>query len=76
MAKLQSYRNSAWLTVACQDVSASGASVALESAETSRDGEITESETLGWLAMEVAQGSFMAGAKPFSGPFRAFLMPF
>ena len=47
--------------MACKDVTASNAALALESAETSRDGEVTESEQVGWLAMEVKQGSFMSG---------------
>ena len=50
-----------WLTVACQAVSSTSVSIALESAETSQVGSFTAAEEVGYVAMSVGQGSFMAG---------------
>mgnify|MGYP001818730989 CR=1 FL=1 len=51
-----------WLTVACQDISTAEVSVALESAETSKVGDITLTEQVGYVAMEVGQSSFSTEA--------------
>ena len=50
-----------WLTVACQDLSATSVSISLESAETARVGTLDSAEEVGYVAMSVGQGSFSAG---------------
>ena len=47
-----------WLTLACHQLSKAELSVALESAETSKVGDVSLSEQMGYVAMEVGHGSF------------------
>ena len=49
-----------WLTLACKDVSATEVSIALDSAETSKVGDVTQTEEVGYIAMETGQGTFAA----------------
>ena len=47
-----------WLTLACEALSETEVSVALESAETSKVGDVNVTEEVGYVAMEAGQGSF------------------
>lgn len=49
-----------FLTVACQSVSTTGASLALERLEVADHGSVTEKETIGWIAIETGTGAFLA----------------
>ena len=47
-----------WFTLACNAASKTEISVALESAETSKVGDVTSTEQVGYVAMETGQGGF------------------
>ena len=55
---LPSSYSSPWLAVACKTLTASSASVALESGETTNHGSVTQAESIGYVVMEIGSGAF------------------